>query len=145
VGAMRDGLTKLRKYGGSVISGLQTIAQLRATYGRDEAQVLLSCLSTKLILAAGDAETAKYFEDQLGQQEVKRKNLSRGWSSGLMQSSKSRNISEQNHLQAAVLASEITSLPDLYGYLQSCSGTLLRVTIPYRNLPRNTTEFVARS
>lgn len=145
VGAMRDGLTKLRKYGGSVISGLQTIAQLRATYGRDEAQVLLSCLSTKLILAAGDAETAKYFEDQLGQQEVKRKNLSRGWSSSLMQSSKSRNISEQNHLQAAVLASEITSLPDLYGYLQSCSGTLLRVTIPYRNLPRNTAEFVARS
>jgi Type IV secretion-system coupling protein DNA-binding domain len=145
VGAMRDGLTKLRKYGGAVISGLQTIAQLRTTYGRDEAQVLLSCLSTKLVLAAGDAETAKYFEEQIGQQEVKRHNHSRGWSSSLLQSSKSRNISEQNHVQATVLASEITSLPDLNGYVQTCSGTLLRVAVPYRNLPRNTPEFVPRS
>jgi Type IV secretion-system coupling protein DNA-binding domain len=145
VGAMRDGLTKLRKYGGAVISGLQTIAQLRTTYGRDEAQVLLSCLSTKLVLAAGDAETAKYFEEQLGQQEVKRNNHSRGWSSSAMQFSKSENVSEQNHLQATVLASEITSLPDLNGYVQTCSGTLLRVTVPYRNLTRNTPEFLPRN
>jgi type IV secretory pathway TraG/TraD family ATPase VirD4 len=39
------------------VSGLQTIAQLRDTYGHDEAQTLLSCLSTKLVMAAGDGET----------------------------------------------------------------------------------------
>jgi len=143
IGAMRDGLTKLRKYGGSVISGLQTIAQLRTTYGRDEAQVLLSCLSTKLILAAGDAETAKYFEEQLGQQEVKRTSISNGRSRGA-QSSTSRNVSEQHHLQATVLASQITSLPDLNGFVQTCAGSLLSVTLPYRDLPRTVPEFLPR-
>ena len=143
VGAMRDGLTKLRKYGGAVISGLQTIAQLRTTYGKDEAQVLLSCLSTKLILAAGDAETAKYFEEQLGQQEVKRKGISRGRSSNGQEISRSQTISEQHHLQATVLASEISSLPDLQGYVQTCTGSLVRVALPYRDLPRNTPEFVS--
>lgn len=143
VGAMRDGLTKIRKYGGAVISGLQTIAQLRSTYGKEEAQVLLSCLSTKLILAAGDAETAKYFEEQLGQQEVRRKGISQGRSQNGLQTSRSQTTSEQHHLQPTVLASEIGSLPDLKGYVQTCTGSVLQVTVPYRNMPRNIPEFVA--
>src|SRR5690606_19675059 len=49
VSSLRGGLTKLRKYGGRCVLGLQTIAQLRATYGHDEAQTLLANCSTKLI------------------------------------------------------------------------------------------------
>ncbi len=76
--SLRAGLTKLRKYGGVCVSGLQTIAQLRSTYGHDEAQTLLSCMSQKLILKAGDGETAKYFENEIGQQEIEREENKRG-------------------------------------------------------------------
>ena len=58
VDSLRGGLTKLRKYGGAVVAGLQTMAQLCSSYGRDEARVLLSCFSTKLILAAVDPKNA---------------------------------------------------------------------------------------
>jgi hypothetical protein len=77
VDSLRIGLTKLRKYGGAVIAGLQTMAQLRSSYGHDEAQVLLSCFPTKLILAAGDTKTARYFEYELGTQEVELWNAAR--------------------------------------------------------------------
>jgi hypothetical protein len=141
VGALRDGLTKLRKYGGSVVAGLQTIAQLRSTYGRDEAQVLLSCMSTRLILAAGDAETAEYFERQLGKQEVERVAHSGGNSSSLHGPSNSANWSRQQQVQSTVLASEISTLPDLHGYLQLASGSIGRVTLPIIATEQRTPTF----
>jgi type IV secretory pathway TraG/TraD family ATPase VirD4 len=72
VDSLRSGLTKLRTYGGAVVAGLQMMAQLRSSYGHDGAQVLLSCFSTKLILASGETETARYFEHELGTQELER-------------------------------------------------------------------------
>ena len=61
ISALRDGLSKLRKYGGKCVLGLQTISQLRATYGKDEAQTLMANIATKMVLRAGDGETAEYF------------------------------------------------------------------------------------
>jgi len=66
IGSLRGGLTKLSKYGGIVVAGLQTIAQLRSTYGYDEAQVLLSCLSTKLVVSAGGCGNSSIFRARIG-------------------------------------------------------------------------------
>lgn len=134
--SLRAGLTKLRKYGGVCVSGLQTIAQLRSTYGHDEAQTLLSCMTTKLILKAGDGETAKYFENEIGQQEVERKETSQGVSRkpGDLGSS-SENESTRQSTQAAVMASQITGLENLHGYLMLTGLPTAKVQLAYVPMP----------
>ena len=134
VSALRDGLTKLRKYGMPVVAGLQTIAQLRSTYGKDFAQVLLSCMSTKLILAAGDNETGKYFENELGQVEVLKTSYTSGQSDKTTEWGK-HNSTGQNHshhIEAAVLASEIQNLPNLQGFLKVAGWPIVRVQLEYK-------------
>lgn len=134
--SLRAGLTKLRKYGGVCVSGLQTVAQLRATYGRDEAQTLLSCMTTKLILKAGDGETAKYFENEIGQQEVERTETSEGTSSRVGDfGSSSENKSVRRVTQAAVLASQITGLENLHGYLMLTGQPVARIELDYMPMP----------
>jgi len=130
--SLRAGLTKLRKYGGVCVSGLQTIAQLRSTYGHDEAQTLLSCMTTKLILKAGDGETAKYFENEIGQQEVEREEISEGTSQRVGDfGSSSENKSVRRTTQAAVLASQITGLDNLHGYLMLTGQPIAKVQLDY--------------
>ncbi|SYZ52416.1 TrwB protein [Xanthomonas arboricola pv. juglandis] len=143
VSSLRGGLTKLRKYGGRCVLGLQTVAQLRETYGRDEAQTLLANLSTKLILRAGDNETAEYFSKELGEQDVDRLQMTTGQgtsSGGLFnpsQSSQSANTSFnlQRVRQAAVMSSEILNLPDLEGFLKMPGQPVGAVTIAYERMP----------
>lgn len=109
-----DFLTKARKYGGSAIVGLQSISQLRSLYGNEHAQTLLSCLSTWLVLRAGDPETAEYMSRFLGDQEL----LRRVASGSKTQQGESRSWADQVTSQRLVTPSEIQSLSDLHGYLR---------------------------
>lgn len=144
--SLRAGLTKLRKYGGVCVSGLQTIAQLRSTYGHDEAQTLLSCMSTKLILKAGDGETAKYFENEIGQQEIEREETSQGQSNRIGDlASNSENKSTRRHVQAAVLASEIQGLDNLHGFLMLVGLPIARVVLQYVPMPDQVPAFTAKA
>lgn len=143
--SLRAGLTKLRKYGGVCVSGLQTIAQLRSTYGHDEAQTLLSCMSQKLILKAGDGETAKYFENEIGQQEIEREETSEGQSQQIGNlATASENKSTRRHVQAAVLASEIMGLDNLHGFLMLTGLPISRVVLQYVPMPDANPPFVAK-
>ena len=150
VGSLRDGLTKLRKYGGSVITGIQSIAQLQTTYGREGAAVLTSNLNTKLLLRAGDPETAEWGEKTIGQQEIERRerNTSQGTSyssggiAGNMGQSSNEGYADRVVTQAAVMASELMQLPDLAGYLGTPAQPWKRIDVPYMQLPDVAPGFV---
>lgn len=145
VNSLRGGLTKLRKYGGVCVNGLQTIAQLRDTYGREEAQTLLSCMSTKLLLAAGDSETAEYFSREIGDQEFQRENRSKGQSARIGElASASENVSTEHRTERAVLASEITALPNLHGYLKPVGMPVMRITLDYVGMDNLNPAFVRK-
>jgi type IV secretory pathway TraG/TraD family ATPase VirD4 len=126
ISSLRAALTKLRKYGGRCILGIQTISQLRSTYGRNEAQTLLACTSVKCILRAGDSETAKSMEQELGEQEIERTHISE--TSG---DSFNESTSTQIVRQSAVLSSELTGLPDLQGYLKIPGDEIAKIRIEY--------------
>lgn len=111
-------MTNGSKHGAVVLAGIQTVAQMISTYGREQAQTLLACLGTWLALRVNDAETAEYMSKYLGDEEIRRVVQSGGTSSkSLEASSKSDNWTEQHATQRAVLPSELQNLPDLYGYL----------------------------
>ena len=101
-----------RKYGAAALLGVQTVAQVRDGYGRDAAAGILSHPSTRLTLRVGDAETAQYLSQSLGERHTIRKVTSESGRDG------SKSESEQHSIEAAVLPSEILSLPNLVGYLR---------------------------
>lgn len=141
VTSLRAGLTKLRKYGGRCVLGLQTVAQLRTTYGRDEAQTLIANTSVKCILRAGDSETAKNMENELGEQEIERTQVNDSFSTSDNGQSQSQNTSTQVVRQSAVLASEIMGLPDLQGYLKIPGDEIARIKVEYVAMPDQNPAF----
>lgn len=140
--SLRGGLTKLRKYGGRCILGLQTIAQLRTTYGRDEAQTLIANTSVKCILRAGDAETAKSMEQELGEQEIERLQVSDSYSINNGGDSQGQSTSKQIIRQAAVLSSELLGLPDLSGFLKLPGDEIAQIKVDYVKMPDVNPAFV---
>ena len=133
--SLRGGLTKLRKYGGRCVLGLQTVSQLRTTYGRDEAQTLVANTSVKCILRAGDAETAKSMEQELGDQEITRYQVNDSFSTNDSSTSTSTSTSTHVVRQSAVLASEVMGLPDLHGFLKMPGDEIARVVVDYVGMP----------
>jgi hypothetical protein len=112
-------LTNGRKHGAVVFVGLQTIAQLRNSFGKDTAQTLLACLGSWLVLRVSDTETAEFMSNFLGEQEIKRQVQSESesinWRSGETSSSTTQ---QQIATQRAVLPSQLQQLPDMCGYFR---------------------------
>jgi hypothetical protein len=118
-------LTNGRKHGAVCFVGLQTIAQLRESYGRETAQTLLACLGSWLVLRVSDYETADFMSRYLGEQEIERVVESKSRSSNWQQvgSTTSTSMQQQIVTQRAVLASELQQLPDLVGYFNLAGPT----------------------
>ena len=141
ISSLKAGLTKLRKYGVCCICGIQTVAQLRGNYGRDDAQTLLSCMATKLVLSPGDNETADYMSKEMGEQEIERLQVSEGTSqkTGFMTTDLDKGASKNQHLhrqtQAAVMPSQMLALPNLQGFLRMPGSDVYQVVIPYVSMP----------
>lgn len=113
IGSLETYLTKGRKAGGCAIVGLQALSQLRSIYGEHEAQTLLTCLGTWLVLRAADADTAEYLSRALGETELRRI-VGTGGSSD---TGTHDGWQEQIVRDRLVMASELQRLPKLCGYL----------------------------
>ena len=130
--AARPALTKLRRYNGRCLLGVQTVAQLWDTYERDAAQVLLSCLSNQIYLRAGDPETAEYCSKALGEQEFLRQEQSRSRQGLLgLGGDPSKSEAERHALERIVLPSEMMTLADRVGYLKLAGDLpIVKIKVP---------------
>jgi len=120
-------LAEGRKFGLSAILGLQNYPQLRETWGKDGAAVLLGLPRTRLILRVGDAETADEMSKELGEKKVLRTNHSNSHSG---QGGASTSDGQAIVTERAVLPSEIAQLPNLVGYLRA-QEEVMKVKIDY--------------
>ena len=138
VESMENFLTNARKHGGSAILGMQSISQVHALYGRENATSMLSSVSNSLTLRAPDAETAEYLSKGFGDKQILRVIQSGGTSSNAQGDSSSSNWSQQIVTERLVLPAEISSLPDLCGYIK-LSGDLpcapIRLGLPAHREP----------
>ena len=117
---LKDALARLRKVGGCVVLGLQSIAQVRAVYGEADAHTIVENCDNKLILRCGSSEgggTAKFASQVIGEREIERVEISTSRSHG-KHSSTSTSESRRRLREPAVLDSEIMQLPDCNGYLK---------------------------
>ena len=108
--SLLDALTKGRKYGLSLVAGLQSVAQLERRYGHDGARVILACFATKVFLRSSDVATAEYASRQLGERECLVTEISRGRGG--------RSRARRLQRESLVLAGEIAGLADRRGWIQ---------------------------
>ena len=143
IDGLKDGLTRLRKFGGRCILGFQSIAQVSSTYGADAQTIVENCGNTLILRCSGSENggTSQFASRLIGEREVLRKQISRGSDreaafSGRT-SRRSTNTSEQHVTETTVMTSQIEQLPDLSGYLKSASSRVwLRVRLrPDRHHP----------
>jgi type IV secretory pathway TraG/TraD family ATPase VirD4 len=124
-------VTRGRKHGLAAVLGFQSIAQLRRIYGHEQAAVLASMPSTKLLLRVDEPETAGFIARQIGEHETLHDEI------GISTAGQGSRFSTHpvRRTEAVVMPSEIQRLPRLEGYL--CIAGLDRARVSVRPcLPR---------
>jgi type IV secretory pathway TraG/TraD family ATPase VirD4 len=129
IDGLKDALARLRKFGGRCVLGFQSAAQVASTYGSGAANTLLENCGNTLILRCSGSEnggTSQFASRLIGDREVVRLQTSRGrdreGSFFGKDSRRSRNVTEQQVTETAVMASQLEQLPDLVGYLKTASS-----------------------
>lgn len=87
--------------------GFQNMTQLEKAYSKEVAKAILSGCNTKVVFNPGEFESAQYFSNYLGDEEVQYKQKSR--STG--KSGASRSISDQERTKKLISPDEIVKLP----------------------------------
>lgn len=123
IDGLKDALTRLRKFGGRCILGLQSIAQVRDAFGDAQAQSIVENCGNTVIFRCSASErggTAEFASRLIGRRQVRRQQHSTTKQSGHLFEG-SHTVSEQIITEDAVMASEIEQLPDLRGFLKLAS------------------------
>lgn len=141
--SIMDGLARGRQFGAAFVLGIQAQSQLRDIYGTDGAQSLSSVCRTKLILAAADADTAKWYADFLGRQEMSRS--TEGVSFGANTIRDGVTVNRQDRIEHLVIPEEILNLKSLSGFLKMPEGfPLAKVDVPINTRDARERRFIAR-
>ncbi|MDY0115997.1 MAG: type IV secretion system DNA-binding domain-containing protein, partial [Sulfurimonadaceae bacterium] len=107
-----DSLQKLivkgRSFGCSIFLLMQNPFQLQKTYGREDAETILSCLNTNIIFKSNGDKTLEILSNMIGKSKVKEVNSNQSYGLSLMRDGASHN--ESRKIENAVLGSEIQKL-----------------------------------
>jgi type IV secretory pathway TraG/TraD family ATPase VirD4 len=116
IDGLKDALTRLRKFGGRCALGLQSIAQVRGSYGDAQAQSIIENCGNTVIFRCSASErggTAEFASRLIGQRQVMRQQRSTSRQSG--------HLFRRTHTVSEQLFTEIEQLPDLSGFLKLAS------------------------
>jgi type IV secretory pathway TraG/TraD family ATPase VirD4 len=135
---LHTAITENRKSNNPVVIGFQGRSQLETRYGRD-AEAMLSQPATKIFLRTSEPRAAKWIADTIGEIEVERLRESRSQGRGGQHT-----YGLERHVEPLVMASEISGLAALHGYLK-LGNLVVRLCFPFVDLPRTQEAFVERS
>lgn len=149
IDGLPDALTRLRKFGGRVVLGFQSIGPLEAIYGKGYGSTITENASNTLILRCSSSDgggTSRFASHLIGKRKIRRlmqsSTQSSGSSGGGRHSGSSSGYSEQITEEDAVMPSEIEQLPDMNGYLKFATlPAWNRVSFAYDGLPVKATAF----
>ncbi|WP_333835424.1 type IV secretion system DNA-binding domain-containing protein, partial [Rubrimonas sp.] len=108
-------LTEGAKYGVCVCAGVQNMGQIRQSYGRDGAEVILSLFNTKTFFRLQEPDTAKWAENAIGAAVKEHVHESIRLATSATMDGASMSISRTT--EPIVMAGEIMRLNDLHCYL----------------------------
>lgn len=126
-----DAATKGRKKGLRIMPGIQSLAQLNDTYGKEDALTLRNCFRSAALFGVGelDTYTAEEFSRGLGEHTVTRKapSTSAGTTGGKI------TMSYRQDTERLVSPAEFHLLPNLTGYIKLAGNyPVARVSMKYK-------------
>jgi len=138
---LHTAITENRKSNNPVVLGFQGRSQLETRYGH-EAEAMLSQPATKIFLRTSEPRAAEWISKTIGEVEIERLRESRsGGQLGRQRNTKSYNLERQ--VEPLVMASEITGLADLHGYLKK-GNLVVRMNFPFIELPAKQPKYIER-
>lgn len=138
---LHTAITENRKSNNPVVLGFQGRSQLETRYGH-EAEAMLSQPATKIFLRTSECRSAEWISKTIGEVEIERLRESRSsGQSGRQRNTKSYNLERQ--VEPLVMASEISGLADLCGYLKK-GNLVTRMNFPFIELPSKHPKYIER-
>jgi hypothetical protein len=127
-------LAQLRKFGVSILLGLQDVNQLLDVYGQEKTATIMTNCQTKLTCRVDHAETASLMSKLLGMKEIEQTQTGASWGADDMRDGES--ISKSKVEKPIIPARSISCLSDGEGYLK-LPGTFppAKITIPHKQRP----------
>jgi type IV secretory pathway TraG/TraD family ATPase VirD4 len=138
---LHTAVTENRKSHNPVVLGFQGRSQLETRYGHD-AEAILSQPATKIFLGTGEAHAAKWISDTIGEVEIERLRESRS-NGSWGQSGQSTSFGLERQVEPLVMASEISGLDPLRGYLK-LGNLVVRLSGAFMDLPNRQPKFIER-
>src|SRR5216684_1333312 len=138
---LHTAITENRKSNNPVVLGFQGRSQLEVRYGH-EAEAMMSQPSTKIFLCTSEPHAAKWISDAIGEQEIERIRESRT-NEQFPQSRKSKGYNLEREIRPLVMASEISGLEKMHGYLK-CGNLVVRLSLPYIELGSKERQYIER-
>jgi hypothetical protein len=135
---LHTAITENRKANTPLVLGFQARSQLETRYGHD-ADAMLSQPATKMLLRTSEPRAARWVSETLGEIEIDRLRESRSTGRGGQQT-----YGLERQVEPLVMASEITGLANLRGYLKM-GNLVVRLRVPYVDLPKRVPKFVERA
>jgi type IV conjugative transfer system coupling protein TraD len=109
--SLKTAAAQIRKYGGCILSAIQSMDQLYDVYGRDVAKILLSQFNTKIIFRTDDVDAARILGQIAG--EIELKEISESVSYGAHEMRDGVQIGQQKRSKLALTAKDLARLADL--------------------------------
>lgn len=139
---LHTAITENRKSNNPVVLGFQGRSQLETRYGH-EAEAMLSQPATKIFLRTSEPRAAEWISKTIGEVEIER--LAESRSSGRAgRQRNSKSYSLERRVEPLVMASEISGLADLHGYLKK-GNLVLRMSFPFIELPAKQPKYIERT
>jgi len=133
-----------RKFGGCLVAGVQSIAQLRKIYGMNAAEEISGLCNTRLFFREPSFDTAQWVSKELGQSEIEEVKEGISYGESAMRSGIS--ISSQQSYRQLVNASEMMRLNDLEAYIRLPGRfPITKIALHYKKPQLIAEAFIARS
>jgi type IV secretory pathway TraG/TraD family ATPase VirD4 len=135
---LHTAITENRKSNNPVVLGFQGRSQLETRYGHD-AEAMLSQPATKIFLRTSEPRAAKWIAEAIGDVEIERLRESRSHGRGGQQT-----YGLERQVEPLVMASEISGLPVLRGFLK-VGNLVVRLSVPFVRRPEIQPPFIERT
>ncbi|WP_085784268.1 type IV conjugative transfer system coupling protein TraD [Candidatus Nucleicultrix amoebiphila] len=131
--SLKTGLAELRKYGGCVLAGIQSIPQLEEIYGKAASQNMLNLFNTFLFFRNNDPSTTLWISKVLGECEQKETQENLSYGAHAMRDGVS--INQMTKTSPLIIPTEIGALKDLEAYLKLPGGfPIVKMRMRYKSI-----------
>ena len=138
--SLERGLAELRKYGGCLVCGVQSVSQLETTYSLQSARTILGLFNTKIFFRSLDPTTSQWVSRSIGEAETSEHIENISYGANTIRDGVSLN--QTTRTKALVMPTELANLESLHCYLKVAGNLpVTKIEMTYKNLTEGVSSF----